>query len=76
MSKKVNWAQADKRIRGRRKDFSDIETAAVEAELKQLPDLAEEAEIITIPQPAVTEEEPAEEEAAVAPEGETTEAPN
>ncbi len=65
MSKKVNWAEADKRIRNRRKDFSADETNAIEAELKKLPDLAEQLEIIDIPQPAVAPpEEEASEEAA------------
>jgi hypothetical protein len=53
MSKKVNWAEVDKRIRNRRKDFSAEETKTVEAALKKLPDLAEMAEIIDIPQPAI-----------------------
>lgn len=63
MSKKVNWAEVDKRIRGRRRDVTAEEQKNIEAALQKLPDLAEEAEIIDIPQPAVTpeEEEPSEE---------------
>ncbi len=68
MSKKVNWATVDKRIRNRRKDFSMAETNAIDDELKKLPDLVEEMEIIDITQPAVAppeEEETAEEAEAV-----------
>lgn len=70
MSKKVNWATVDKRIRNRRRDVSSEEQKGIEAQLQKLPDLAEEAEIIDIPQPAVAVEEDVAEEGAAAPEGE------
>jgi hypothetical protein len=80
MSKKVNWAEVDKRIRNRRKDFSADEMKTVQAALDKLPDLAEEAEIIDIPQPAVAppeEEEEGEEGAEGAEKSEEkTEEPN
>ena len=65
MSKKRNWAEVDKRIRDRRNDWTAEELAEVEASLKKLPDLAEQAEIIDIAQPSLAKaEEPAEESAA------------
>ena len=70
MSKKVNWAEADKRIRGRRRDVSTSENNAIDAELQKLPDLVEAVEIIDIAQPAVAppeEDEPAEEVATEEP---------
>jgi hypothetical protein len=53
MSKKVNWAEIDKRIRNRKKDFSALEVKEIEEKLQKLPDLAEQVEIVTIIQPAV-----------------------
>ncbi len=53
MSKKVNWAEVDKRIRNRRKDFSADEMKTIEAGLQKLPDLAESVDVVTIPQPAI-----------------------
>ena len=59
MSKTVKWAEMDKRIRARRRDSSAEDDKAIDAALAKLPDLAEEVEIIDIPQPAVTDEEEA-----------------
>jgi hypothetical protein len=53
MSKKVNWAEVDKRIRGRRSHWSAEEAKTLEAALAKLPDMADKAENITIAQPAV-----------------------
>jgi hypothetical protein len=53
MSKKVNWAEMDKRIRNRRTDWSAEELKALDAALNKLPDLAEDADILHVPQPAL-----------------------
>jgi hypothetical protein len=53
MSKKVNWADVDKRIRNRKKDFSTAEVREIEDKLMKLPDLAEHVDIVDIVQPAV-----------------------
>ncbi len=64
MSDKTNWAEVDKRIRARRASWTNEEQKALDAGLNKLPDLAEELEIIDIPQPALGT--PAEEEEAEA----------
>ncbi len=53
MSKKVNWAQVDKRIRGRRPIWDKADLEALESGLKKLPDMAEQCEIIEVAQPAI-----------------------
>lgn len=53
MSKKVNWAEVDKRIRNRRVIWTPDERQAVEESLKKLPDLTEQSETLTLAQPAV-----------------------
>ena len=53
MSKKINWAKIDKRIRRRRPHWSKEELAALEAGLGKLPDNADNAETIDTPQPAI-----------------------
>jgi hypothetical protein len=58
MSKKVNWAEVDKRIRNRRTDWTGEELKALEAALNKLPDLAEEADIVTLAQPALQSTSP------------------
>lgn len=68
---KINWAEVDKRIRNRKKDFSAEDTRNIEATLQKLPDLAEQVDIVTIQQPAVT---PAPEPEVT--EAESAEAPN
>lgn len=68
---KIKWAEVDKRIRNRKKDFSSEEMRNIEATLQKLPDLADHVDIVTIQQPAVT---PAEEPEVV--EAESAEAPN
>ncbi len=76
MSKKVNWANVDKRIRERNATWSHEERAALEANLMKLPDLEEECEVSEIPQPAVGDPQ---QEAEGEPEPETApqvEAPN
>ena len=55
MSKKVIWAEVDKRIRNRRTDWTTEELKALEGTLKKLPDLAEDAEIIQTAQPALAQ---------------------
>ncbi|MCA9625011.1 MAG: hypothetical protein KC731_38565 [Myxococcales bacterium] len=59
MSKKVNWAEIDYRIRGRRTDWTKEELSALEAGLAKLPDMADKADAITIPQPALARAEEA-----------------
>jgi hypothetical protein len=53
MSKKVNWAEVDKRVRNRRAVWTPDEISAVEESLKKLPDSAERAESLDLIQPAV-----------------------
>jgi hypothetical protein len=53
MTKKVNWAEMDKRIRGRRPSWSKEEAEALESGLKKLPDVADKAVVIEVPQPGV-----------------------
>ncbi|MBM4356486.1 MAG: hypothetical protein FJ096_00090 [Deltaproteobacteria bacterium] len=53
MSKKVNWAEMDKRVRNRRAVWTPDEQSAVEESLKKLPDSAERAESVGLLQPAV-----------------------
>ena len=69
MSKKVNWAEMDNRIRGRRPSWSKDELEALEAGLKKLPDVADQAEIIDVQQPGVGRPQ-------VADDGDDGEAPN
>lgn len=65
MSKKVNWAEVDIRIRDRRTDWTKDELEALEKGLGKLPDLEDQAEAIEIPQPALAQpEEEGEGEAA------------
>ncbi len=53
MSKKVNWATIDKRIRGRRTNWTAEELASLETQLKQLPDNEANVERIMLDQPAI-----------------------
>lgn len=53
MSKKTNWTEMDKRIRGRRAVWSQQEKAELDEALKKLPDLASQCEPVGLPQPAV-----------------------
>ena len=69
MSKKVNWAEMDNRIRGRRPSWSKEELHDLEQGLAKLPDLADKCEIIDVHQPGVGK-------APVADEGDDGEAPN
>jgi hypothetical protein len=57
MSKKVNWAEVDKRIRGRRKDWSNKEVEALEATFMKLPDLQDKCDNVKLPQPALQQPE-------------------
>ena len=52
-SKKINWAQMDKRIRGRKPDWTSEELKALELGLSRLPDAADLAETIGGDQPAI-----------------------
>jgi len=63
MSDKTDWASMDKRIRDRKISWSKDEKKALDGGLNQLPDLAENIDVIDIPQPALgsTQEEAAEE---------------
>ncbi len=75
MSKDVNWANVDKRIRERRVAWTNEERDALARDLAAMPDTGAGYDQVTIPQPALVapeaEEEPTatEEEApaAVAP---------
>ena len=58
---KRDWATVDKRIRKRKRDFSNDEVAKIGAKLMELPDLVESVEVIDVVQPAVAP--PPEEEA-------------
>jgi hypothetical protein len=53
MSKKLNWAEVDKRIRARKTNWSAEELKAVEASLAKLPDRSGEHDFVEIPQPAL-----------------------
>lgn len=57
MSKKVNWAEVDIRIRDRRTDWTKDELEALEKGLSKLPDVEDQAEAIDIPQPALAQPE-------------------
>lgn len=57
MSKKVNWAEVDIRIRDRRTDWTKDELEALEKGLGKLPDVEDQAESIEIPQPALARPE-------------------
>jgi hypothetical protein len=61
MSKKVDFAEMDVRIRRRRTDWNKSDSEALEKGLSKLPDLAEEVVAITIPQPALAQPESDEE---------------
>jgi len=52
-SKKVNWAEMDKRILNRRAVWTSDERNAVTESLKKLPDAADGAEALSLDQPAV-----------------------
>lgn len=54
-AKKVNWAQADKRIRRRRTDWTKAELEQLDKELMKLPDLADRVDYLTMQQPALTQ---------------------
>lgn len=53
MSKKVNWAEVDKRIRQRRPSWTQEEREELEKGLQQLPDLSDKFDYVDIPQPAL-----------------------
>ena len=53
MSKKVNWAEMDKRILNRKAVWSPEERTALEDSLKKLADSAERSEAVELEQPAV-----------------------
>ncbi len=57
MSKKVNWAEVDIRIRDRRTDWTKDELEALEKGLGKLPDVADNAEEIELAQPALAQPE-------------------
>jgi len=57
MSKKVNWAEVDIRIRNRRTDWTKDELEALDKGLGKLPDVESQAEAIEIPQPALAQPE-------------------
>jgi len=53
MSKKINWAEVDSRVRNRRAVWTPAERNEVEESLKKLPDLADRVETIELAQPAI-----------------------
>jgi hypothetical protein len=53
MSKKVNWAEVDKRIRQRRPSWTQEERKELAKSLEQLPDLSDKFDYVEIPQPAL-----------------------
>jgi hypothetical protein len=53
MNKKPTWADVDKRIRGRRPNWSKQELKEIEDALKKLPDLADQLDIVDVGQPAI-----------------------
>ncbi len=53
MSKKTNWAEIDKRIRGRRAVWSQQDKTDLEDSLKKLPDMAGQCDTVDMPQPAI-----------------------
>ncbi len=63
MVKKVIWGEVDKRICARKATWSKEDSQALEADLKKLPDLAEQVDWVDLAQPALEatddEEEPA-----------------
>jgi len=63
MSKKINWATMDKRIRDRRAYWSKDDTEAVNASLAKLPDLAGTTDTIELPQPALASSQEADDQA-------------
>jgi hypothetical protein len=54
MSKKTDWATQDKRIRARRAYWSKEDVTALDSALAKLPDSADGAENIELPQPALS----------------------
>ncbi|MBW2524655.1 MAG: hypothetical protein JRI23_10790 [Deltaproteobacteria bacterium] len=52
-SSKANWIDVDRRIRDRHKFWRGQEVRELDGQLGQLPDLAEQVEIIDIEQPAI-----------------------
>jgi hypothetical protein len=63
MSEKKDWSLVDKRIRARKPSWTKEEQADLDARLNSLPDLADQAEVIEMAQPALDEEDPPQEEA-------------
>lgn len=53
MSKKVNWAEVDKRIRERRPSWTQDERKELAESLAKLPDLSDKVDYVEIPQPAL-----------------------
>jgi hypothetical protein len=53
MSKKPNWAEIDKRIRGRRPSWTKEERGQLESELNKLPDLSDKFDFVEVAQPAL-----------------------
>jgi hypothetical protein len=51
-TKKINWAEIDKRIRSRRTSWTNDELKSLEDALEKLPDLAGRFDVLDIPQPA------------------------
>ncbi|MEM9697012.1 MAG: hypothetical protein AAGA56_31040, partial [Myxococcota bacterium] len=60
MTEKKNWAEVDKRIRDRRPTWTKEEKDALEQQLQSLPDVADQAEAVSIVQPVFAAEQPAE----------------
>jgi len=52
-SGKVHWATVDKRVRDRREAWNAGELEELDKQLARLPDVAEQAEIIDVVQPAI-----------------------
>ena len=53
MSKKNNWAEMDKRVRGRRALWTNEEAKELDDGLKKLPDMANAVDQVTLAQPAL-----------------------
>ena len=53
MSKKVKWAEVDKRIRARRPSWTNEEREELKKGLEQLPDLTDKFDYVELPQPAL-----------------------
>ena len=54
MSKKTNWSEIDKRIRNRKTSWNADELKELDASLKRLPDLSEQADTLDVTQPALS----------------------